>query len=1069
MASEQVMNDDEQVKKLFETGKALRERQLYRAACTEFQKAVEIGPASADLLVEWGRSLSGKGDVAGAIEKYRKASELDAKRGDAYVLWGEALRALGKFEEAVERYAKAIEVDPQNLDAYSGWADALYAQEKWKEAIELYEKVIEGDPARYVYDNLTTALEKLGADEKAKTAKELEDRLTRDSRYAIALALWADELAVEEKYDEAVEQYRNASQVDPDLVRAYDGWGDALQLQKKYAEAVGLYLKAIERDPGLYWLIAKVNNAIANLNGEESAAATKRLDDVLRSDAKYATLYREWGDDLANRAYYPEAIKRYQDALELDPKQVDAFLGWGDALAAQAQYDGAIDRYRQATLIDPGAAKAYCKWGGALSSKGQHAEAAEQYQRAIAIDLAAVDFSELLELLGSLDSGEKTQTLKVLEDALALHASPKRYVQWGDALSREKRYAEALTQYEKAVQQDEKASDAWEKMGEAQVSLGDYSKAIESYRRLIELDPYDGQTYILWGNALFEQRRYAEAAEIYDKASELTPHPEVAHFNGGLALFSQRRHAEAIERFKKALEFNPDYGEAHHHWGIALAAQRRYDEAIEHYGKALAVAPDNANPYLDWGNALDEQGRHAEAIKVCEQATKISEDFAYAYHNIAYYLWAQGDYKAGRKAWEKACQVYERSRQAEKTKGNATFFQYYGSVLDEHLGKPEKSERMLQEGLAIDPNHTGILGNLLSLYLDRHDEPSDGAAADAERPLTYGKARECFRKAERILKERLEIYEDSWTLQELGDLYLKMGEYDDARSCLEKALDKDSASPAPYVSLGVVRSRKEDFRQSAQYFEEARRRNRNDLNLWSNLAEVYLKRNQKDLKQIEKAEAEFRKILKIAPDHIDSRIGLGEVYTAMAEAGEKDFYEVAIKHYGEAIRLAENGQGSKRLKTRELAGVRYSLGYARVKFYEASRPFGEESLLSDALQDFCRCAALDPDHYKAERAKDKLDKLLSKYSRRWFAERSAPWLVLGPSLFVLCITQLTFIFGVPKPIDVTAYIALTFGSLIFVVVGLFLPEIQKLKGAGIELEKGAVTQISTSGSIGISK
>jgi len=364
------------------------------------------------------------------------------------------------------------------------------------------------------------------------------------------------------------------------------------------------------------------------------------------------------------------------------------------------------------------------------------------------------------------------------------------------------------------------------------------------------------------------------------------------------------------------------------------------------------------------------------------------------------------------------------------------------------------------------------LSALLGLYLDRHDEPCKGTEADARRPSAYGRAREYFRKAEDILKQRLKRYEDSQTLQELGDLYLKMEAYDEAKIYLEKALEKDSESAAPYVSLGVVYSRKEDFRQAVLYFEKARQRNRSDLNVWSNLAEASLKINPKELTQIEKAEVGYRQILKIAPDHIDSRIGLGEVYMAMAEAGEKDFYEVAIKNYDEAIQLAEKKQGSKCLKTRELVAVYYLRGYARVKLYEASRPFSDASLLSEALHDFQRCVKLDADHHKAERAKEKLDKRLSMFSRRWFTEKVAPWLVLGPSLFVLFVTQGAFLFGRPelqKPIDAVHYIALTFGSLIFLVVGLFLPEIQRLKGAGIELEKGAVTQISTSGSIGISK
>jgi hypothetical protein len=43
------------------------------------------------------------------------------------------------------------------------------------------------------------------------------------------------------------------------------------------------------------------------------------------------------------------------------------------------------------------------------------------------------------------------------------------------------------------------------------------------------------------------------------------------------------------------------------------------------------------------------------------------------------------------------------------------------------------------------------------------------------------------------------------------------------------------------------------------------------------------------------------------------------------------------------------------------------------------------------------------------------------------------------------------------------------GALIFAVVDLFLPQIRKIKGAGIEIEKSSVTQITTSETLGISK
>src|SRR6185295_5909551 len=47
------------------------------------------------------------------------------------------------------------------------------------------------------------------------------------------------------------------------------------------------------------------------------------------------------------------------------------------------------------------------------------------------------------------------------------------------------------------------------------------------------------------------------------------------------------------------------------------------------------------------------------------------------------------------------------------------------------------------------------------------------------------------------------------------------------------------------------------------------------------------------------------------------------------------------------------------------------------------------------------------------------------------------------------------------------YGLLTFGSLLFMVVGLYLPQILKLRVAGIELEKSSVDQAATGGTLGI--
>jgi hypothetical protein len=81
-----------------------------------------------------------------------------------------------------------------------------------------------------------------------------------------------------------------------------------------------------------------------------------------------------------------------------------------------------------------------------------------------------------------------------------------------------------------------------------------------------------------------------------------------------------------------------------------------------------------------------------------------------------------------------------------------------------------------------------------------------------------------------------------------------------------------------------------------------------------------------------------------------------------------------------------------------------------------------------------------------------------------------PWLLTILSLVGFFLSQANLFFSVPgKQIDIGYYILLTFGSLMFILAGLSLTQLLKLKVAGIELEKSVVEQITTSGGLGISK
>jgi hypothetical protein len=170
----------------------------------------------------------------------------------------------------------------------------------------------------------------------------------------------------------------------------------------------------------------------------------------------------------------------------------------------------------------------------------------------------------------------------------------------------------------------------------------------------------------------------------------------------------------------------------------------------------------------------------------------------------------------------------------------------------------------------------------------------------------------------------------------------------------------------------------------------------------------------------------------------------------------------------------------------------------------------DEKLLSEALKDFQNCVKNDPEHYKGRRATEKLQKQTNILRTQNLFQGIGTLFILFPSLLTLVLTQWFFwkpffiqesnlanhqyltespkatsdvdkqtqnknkpkqpinppekIVQPTNKINTTEYFLLTFGSLTFSLISLYLPQLLKLKigGTGIEIEKSSIDQIKTS-------
>ena len=131
-------------------------------------------------------------------------------------------------------------------------------------------------------------------------------------------------------------------------------------------------------------------------------------------------------------------------------------------------------------------------------------------------------------------------------------------------------------------------------------------------------------------------------------------------------------------------------------------------------------------------------------------------------------------------------------------------------------------------------------------------------------------------------------------------------------------------------------------------------------------------------------------------------------------------------------------------------------GYARAKSYEADPPWSVFTALSSALSDFQQCKKLDPNYSKADAAIEKITRRRRQAAKESLVDVVGSIVIFLAACLVFVLAQLIFL----TEKNATIYTSLTFGSLLFMIAGLYLPKVLKLKLPGIELEKASVGQVS---------
>ena len=548
-------------------------------------------------------SLAQKLRTSFALTEHDSIQSIDAKQVAVLQLYADATTnlVLGDTVQAVELFRQCLAKDPAQGAAWFQLANVAYCKYDYSTASTDIQKALAINGTNAWYNQLYAEI--LGAQTKYKDAANLYLKLMNqhpgNTDYWFALAYYSGKAGQNE---EAIGYYNKIQQqtgINEDLVSAKEELWLKLNKPDSAIAEVKRLIKSDTTQPRYYAMLADLYKMT---NNKESLATT--LEEMLKDDPQnpqallsLADLYHLQNDD--KRAFEYEQRAFESPAMDIDSK-VQVLVGYITQMKDSTQRKEALSLAKLTTQTDSTEAKAFAVYGDLLATVDSNKAAVIQYRKAVSLDQGhfAV-WEQLLILYSQLNENDSLyNTAKKVAELFPDQVLSFYY--YGNACLTEKKYEEAASQFNKAVQM---GSDNTSLMAQLYANLGDvyyyqkeFKKSDSSYEQALLVDPKNA--YALNNYSYFLAVRGEDLDKAEQMASrlvkEIAPNNTSYEDTYGWVLFKLKRFDEAQSWIAKAMKDGGDSnGTILEHYGDVLFRLGKTDDAVSFWKKAKALSPDS--------------------------------------------------------------------------------------------------------------------------------------------------------------------------------------------------------------------------------------------------------------------------------------------------------------------------------------------------------------------------------------------------------------------------------------------------------------------------------------------
>lgn len=369
------------------------------------------------------------------------------------------------------------------------------------------------------------------------------------------IGLTLDEL---DRYDEALSAYRQALEIDPHDLHSMNHLGIDLHRVGRFDEALKTFQSIEAIDPSYEPAYCHRIITYTELGDHEKAEEMFYLARLYKEHCPHC--YYNVGCSLYERGLYDKAIYCWQRTLDLDESHPDVQVRIAEALWGKGELEAARQHYLIGLRQDPGNTRLLLDLGDLLVEMGRADEAGEKFRRAI--ELAPED--------------------------------PAGYYSHGVWLLRQMtadRDEQAILAFTKVLQLDPTYPGAHLRLGELHHRRRELPPARKHLRAELALRPRDPQLLLDLSNLLVDTNQVRAAVACLRRLVQIDARNVDAWQNLAVAQFMIGRYEDGILSCNEALARDPDNVMAVYNLALAYEHLGRYDAALSWVRRGLALQP----------------------------------------------------------------------------------------------------------------------------------------------------------------------------------------------------------------------------------------------------------------------------------------------------------------------------------------------------------------------------------------------------------------------------------------------------------------------------------------------